>query len=300
MRKPKDLTGERFGKLEVLSELPAVRDNSGSLRRWMEVKCDCGRVVEKKLKYLKSGETTSCGKCVYEVVDTSAKGLPVVALEPMEDELDMVGCMYQEWLVLSAGFRRGTARMLKARCSCGVEQYISKSVLVSGRNKSCGCEAKQRISDAVRTHGMTDSKPYRIWANMRSRCNNPNSTFFLNYGGRGIKHQDSWESFEEFWKDMGDTYVDGLELDRIDVDGGYTVENCRWADDSTQAYNQRQHKNNTSGKTGVVLNKNTNHWVSNINVNKQKIYLGTFVHLEDAIKAREAAEIKYYGELKGH
>ena len=52
--------------------------------------------------------------------------------------------------------------------------------------------------------------------------------------------------------------------------------------------------------TGVVLNKNTNHWVSNINVNKQKIYLGTFVHLEDAIEAREVAEIKYYGELKGH
>jgi hypothetical protein len=292
--------GKKFGKLEVLRELPAVRDNGGNLRRWMEVKCDCGKVVEKKLKYLKNGDTTSCGKCVYEVVDKSTKGLPIVALDPLDDELEMIGGKYQAWLVLSAGFRRGTARMMKVRCVCGTEQYVCKSVLISGQNKSCGCESRERISEAIRTHGMAGSKPYRIWANMRSRCNNPNSTFFLNYGGRGINHQDSWEDFEAFWADMGSSYVEGLELDRIDVDGGYCVENCRWADDSTQAYNQRQHKNNTSGKTGVVLNKRTGHWVSKINVENERIYLGTFVKLEDAIKAREEAEIKYYGELKGH
>lgn len=295
-----EFVGKRFGKLEVLNELPAVRDNSGSLRRWMEVRCDCGQVVEKKLKYLKNGDTTSCGKCVYEVVDKSAKGLPVVSLDPLEDEILMVGSKYQEWLVLAAGFRRGTTRMLKAVCSCGVEQYVNKSVLVNGYSKSCGCESKERIAESIRTHGMAGSKPYRIWANMRSRCNNPNSTFFLNYGGRGIKHQESWKSFDSFWADMGGSYIEGLELDRIDVDGSYCTENCRWTDDSIQAYNQRQHKNNTSGKTGVVLNKRTGHWVSKINVKNEGIYLGTFVNLEDAIKAREEAEIKYYGELKGH
>lgn len=292
--------GKRFGKLEVLKELPAVRDNSGSLRRWMEVRCDCGQVVEKKLKYLKNGDTNSCGSCVYEVVDKSAKGLPIVALDPFEDELLMVGNKYREWLVTAAGFRLGTSRMLKAVCSCGTEQYLCKSVLINGPSASCGCESKERIAEAHRTHGLAGTREYSVWANMRARCNNPKSTFFHNYGGRGIKHQESWASFDEFWKDMGEGYVEGLELDRIDVDGNYCVENCRWTDNSTQAYNQRQHKNNTSGKTGVVLNKNTNHWVSNINVKKEKIYLGTFVNLEDAVKAREDAEIKYYGELKGH
>lgn len=292
--------GKRFGKLEVLSELPAVRDNSGSLRRWMEVKCDCGQIVEKKLKYLKNGDTTTCGDCVYEVVDQSAKGLPVVSLDPFEDELSMIGVQYQQWKVVGAGFRCGIHRMLKAVCSCGAEQYVDKKALLNGHSNSCGCYSRKRTSELMTKHGMADSKEYRIWANMRSRCNNPNTDAYINYGGRGISHQDSWASFDEFWKDMGGSYTEGLELDRIDVNGNYCVENCRWTDDSTQAYNQRQHKNNTSGKTGVVLNKRTSHWVSNINVNKEKIYLGTFVNLEDAIKARQDAEIKYYGELKGH
>lgn len=295
-----EFVGKRFGKLEVLSELPAVRDNSGSLRRWMEVKCDCGNIVEKKLKYLKNGDTNSCGSCIYEVIDISAKGKPVVALDPFEDEVKMIGNKYQEWTVTEAGFRSGIHRMLKALCTCGTVQFVDKRALLTGHSNSCGCYSRQRTSETMMTHGMTDSKQYRIWANMRSRCNNPNTDSYENYGGRGIRHQESWESFDAFWSDMGDTYVDGLELDRINVNGNYTKENCRWAGHSLQAYNQRKSKNNTSGKTGVVFNKRTEHWVATISYERQKIYLGTFTDKEDAVKARQDAEIKYYGELKGH
>lgn len=292
--------GQRFGKLEVLGELPPIRDNNGSLRRWVKVKCECGQVVEKKLKYLKNGDTSSCGKCIYEVVDKSSKGCPVVSLEPFEDELSMLGNYYQHWKVTEAGFRSGVRRMLKAVCTCGSEQYVDKNALLSGHSNSCGCYTRKLNSELMTTHGMADSKEYRIWANMRARCNNPNIESYINYGGRGISHQDSWKYFDEFWKDMGPSYILGLELDRINVNGDYCLENCRWTDNSTQAYNQRQYKNNTSGKTGVVLNKRSQNWVVSINVMKEKIYIGTFSDLSLAVKAREDAEFKYYGELKGH
>ena len=85
------MIGERFGKLTILRELESIRDNSGSLRRVVEVRCDCGNVSEKKLKYLKSGETTTCGNCVKIVVGTSAKGNPVIKVDSFVDELEMVG-----------------------------------------------------------------------------------------------------------------------------------------------------------------------------------------------------------------
>lgn len=295
-----DFIGERFGKLEVICELPSVRDNSGSLRRWLIVKCDCGNVVDKKLKYLKNGDTTSCGNCAYPVVDSSAKGNPIVSLEPLADEISMVGKTYQQWTVIDVGFRFATHRMVKAVCSCGTEKYVNKRALTTKHSHSCGCYSRARTSEVMSTHGMTESRPYRIWANMRTRCNNPNTEAFHNYGGRGITHQDSWESFDAFWADMGTTYVEGLELDRIDVNGNYEVANCRWVDGSLQAYNQRKNSNNKSGKTGVSFNKLGDTWVASININKQKIHLGNFNDKDDAIEARKQAEIKYYGELKGH
>lgn len=295
-----DLAGVRFGKLEVLEELPAIRDNSGSMRRILLVKCDCGNTSEKKLKYLKNGDTTTCGNCVLKEVDKSTKGLPIFEIDPFEDELELIGNKYHEWIVIAVGFKLGNSRMLKVRCSCGSLNYVSKSVLINFESESCGCASKERIADSHKTHGLAGSKPYSVWANMRARCNNPNSTFYHNYGGRGICHQESWNSFEAFWEDMGDTYVEGLELDRIDPNGNYTKENCRWADDCIQAYNKRKYNNNTSGKTGVVLNKRSNKWVVTINVNKERLYIGTFINLSDAVSAREEAEIKFYGEPKGH
>lgn len=295
-----DFVGKRFGKLEVLCELPAARDNSGSLRRWMSVKCDCGNITQKKLKYLKNGDTTSCGKCSYPVVDESTKGRPILLVDPTVEEIELLGKTFQHWKVIDVGFKLNISRMIKVECSCGETTYVAKSPLLNGLSESCGCASKERIADAHKTHGLAGTKPYNIWANMRSRCNNPNTTFYNNYGGRGIVHQESWRYFENFWEDMGPTYVEGFELDRIDPNGNYTKENCRWADDCTQAYNKRQYSNNTSGKTGVVLNKRSQKWIVTINVNKERVYVGTFENIEDAVSAREEAEVKFYGELKGH
>lgn len=88
------------------------------------------------------------------------------------------------------------------------------------------------------THGMRQTKIYTIWRGMRSRCQNPNVAAYPNYGGRGITVCPAWQSFENFYRDMGDPPA-GFSLDRVNNDLGYSPENCRWATRKEQSRNQR-------------------------------------------------------------
>ena len=90
---------------------------------------------------------------------------------------------------------------------------------------------------------------------MKGRCYNINNKDYEMYGGRGIRVCEQWRvSFENFYSDMNETYVAGLELDRIDVNDNYSPDNCRWATELVQAWNKRRYKSNKSGKTGVTWN----------------------------------------------
>jgi hypothetical protein len=182
------------------------------------------------------------------------------------------------------------------QCDCGAVGVIVAGVkLKSGHTQSCGCYQKQRAKEAKTTHGDSYTRFYRIWAGMRERCDNPNHKDYNIYGGRGITYQESWNLFKNFKKDMLENYSDDLELDRINPDLSYTFDNCRWVNESLQAYNQRLSKHNTSGVCGVYYCKTSDKWIAQISKDGLQIRIGQFINFDDAVFARKEAELKYFG-----
>lgn len=92
------------------------------------------------------------------------------------------------------------------------------------------------------SHRMRKTTFYTAWANMKQRCLNSNNIDFINYGGRGIVFCDEWAKFENFKEDMYDSWQSGLTLDRIDVNGNYCKENCRWVTRKRQNNNTRANR----------------------------------------------------------
>lgn len=185
--------------------------------------------------------------------------------------------------------------MWECLCECGNTTVARAGHLRDGQIKSCGCLLK---THAI-THARARTVEYQIWSAIKRRCNNPNSTGYESYGGRGISYDPRWESFENFLEDMGERPSKEYSIERINVNLGYSKDNCVWTkDNSLQSYNRRMSKMNKSGRTGVYFKKSSNKWWAEISKNGVTHYLGSFVKYEDAVKARESAEVEYYGFTK--
>lgn len=126
-------------------------------------------------------------------------------------------------------------------CDCGNSCEVERANLVQGRQTSCGCFAREQTAKRMTTHGASDTKLYRVWRAMVNRCRNPNVKDYENYGGRGIAVCDEWaNSFPSFlaWA-LANGYEEGLQIDRIENEKGYSPDNCRF---STQKVNENNRR----------------------------------------------------------
>ena len=126
-------------------------------------------------------------------------------------------------------------------CSCGNNIVAKGRELRSGHVKSCGCLKNEKASQRMTKHGMSHTKLAYVWSCMKQRTSNPSNKKYPDYGGRGISVCDEWkQSFQSFYDwSMAHGYKEGLSIDRIDNDGNYTPENCRWTTAKTQSSNKR-------------------------------------------------------------
>lgn len=164
----------------------------------------------------------------------------------MSKLIDMTGQRFGRLLVISKATPKGRNTRWICQCDCGKEVIATRDKLLKGATKSCGCYIRDVVTSRNKTHGLSKCRLYHVWHSMKDRCNNHNHLHYADYGGRGIRICDEWNNdFSAFYQWA---YANGYNeeakqwqctLDRINVNGDYCPDNCRWVNMKIQRHNRR-------------------------------------------------------------
>lgn len=216
--------GQRFGNLTVIK---LIEENSYKRKNKWLCKCDCGNKTIATQRGLLDGSKKSCG-----------------CLRGKNNYVDLVGEKFGMLTVIERAENRKNHVFYKCICDCGNYKIADAARLKSGETWNCGCKNKNSY-----IHGYRNTRLYRTWIGMKTRCFNPNTPFYKHYGGRGITVCEEWTDSENGFQNFAkwaiangwDENKSRIEqsIDRIDVNGNYEPSNCRFADMKTQRKNQR-------------------------------------------------------------
>ncbi len=158
--------------------------------------------------------------------------------------IDLTGQRFGRLVVLERVENHGKDPAWLCKCDCGTVKTVSGNHLRSGNIQSCGCGRRDAAIEHSTKHGGGSSKLYKVWAGMKTRCYNSKFKYYKNYGGRGITVCKEWignfGAFQDWALSHG--YAEGLTIDRIDNDKGYSPDNCRWVTMKEQRHNRRDCK----------------------------------------------------------
>ena len=218
----KNYDGQTFGYLTALYRDP---DDANKY----VCRCTCGRSVSARISNLISGNTKRCGdtNCITKTDDVTGMRFG-----------KLVAQKYLGLTQVCADGRK--AATWHCLCDCGAEVDVPYRSLKTGHTKSCGCYQIDVQRARKTTHGLSKTRLYKTYLNMRARCNTPSASEYDRYGGRGIQVCSEWEeSFEAFYNwSIQNGYSDELTIDRIDNDGPYSPDNCRWTTCAIQNRNK--------------------------------------------------------------
>ncbi len=189
----------------------------------------------------------------------------------MTQHLNLIGRKFEKLTVISQAESRNRKAFWNCKCDCGTASVVRTSSLTSGNTRSCGClqkeiaslEGKKRYKHGFSSKGLCSSGVYKSWSHMKQRCLNENNKSYPRYGGRGIEVCEEWIEFENFYKwALENGYKKGLSIERINKDGDYRPDNCKWA-------TSREQNNNKSGNQIILYQgqeKTIGEWAEILNI----------------------------------